>query len=105
MIPSAKYLSGIPIELSKQVKQRLKWFDYELVSAVLRLRERYPPRGKDKIVILVREEGFSCSTSMAGRILRPIHHRVHRDFNKLVFLSVFSVVKYLNPLAQESWGA
>jgi transposase len=116
MIPGAKYLSGIPIELSKQAKQRLEWFDYyrshgnnarltcryfgispktfyrwkrrydpynlrsledrsrrpkhlrqptaspELVEAVLRLREKYPRWGKDKIVILVREEGFSCST-------------------------------------------
>ena len=44
----------------------------ELVEAVLRLREKYPRWGKDKIVILVREEGFSCSTSMVGRILRRL---------------------------------
>jgi transposase InsO family protein len=42
---------------------------------VLRLREKYPCWGKDKIVILVREEGFNCSTSMVGRILHRLKER------------------------------
>jgi len=36
---------------------------------VLRLREQYPRWGKDKLVVLLRRDGFNCSTSMLGRIL------------------------------------
>jgi len=38
----------------------------ELVDVVLRLREQYPCWGKDKIVILLRQQGFKVSTSMCG---------------------------------------
>ena len=41
----------------------------ELMQAVLRLREQYPRWGKDKIVILLREQGWQISTSMVGRII------------------------------------
>jgi len=47
----------------------------ELVEAVLKLRETYPRWGKDKLVVLVREKGFSCSTSMVGRIIRRLKGR------------------------------
>jgi len=47
----------------------------ELVEAVLRLRETYPRWGKDKLVILLRHEGFGCSTSMVGRILKRLKDR------------------------------
>jgi len=47
----------------------------ELVKAVLRLREEYPRWGKDKLVVLVREQGFSVSTSMVGRIIRRLKER------------------------------
>ena len=46
-----------------------------LVEAVLRLREKYPRWGKDKLVVLLREEGLSVSTSMVGRILRRLKER------------------------------
>src|SRR3972149_12234201 len=42
----------------------------ELAQAVLRLRGQYPRWGKDKLVVLLRREGCSVSTSMVGRILR-----------------------------------
>jgi len=115
-------LAGIT-ELSKQARQRLKWFDYyrshgnnarltcryfgvspqtfyrwkgrydaehletledrshrprrvrqptysvELVQAVVRLREKYPRWGKDKLVILLVGEGYHVSASTVGRIL------------------------------------
>jgi len=121
VIPRARRLAGLPVTLSKQAKQRLKWFYHynahgqnarltcryfgispqtfcrwkrryapgdlrsledrshcpkhlrqptasvELVEAVRKLREEYPRWGKDKLAILVREEGFSVSTSMVGR--------------------------------------
>jgi len=47
----------------------------ELVEVVLRLRETYPRWGKDKLVVLVRKEGFSCSISMVGRIIRRLKDR------------------------------
>ena len=47
----------------------------ELIEAVRRLREKYPRWGKDKLVVLVREEGFNCSTSMVGRILHKLKER------------------------------
>lgn len=48
----------------------------KLVEVVLRLRETYPRWGKDKLVVLlVREKGFSCSTSMVGRIIRRLKDR------------------------------
>jgi transposase InsO family protein len=41
----------------------------ELEQAVLCLREEHPRWGKDKLVVLVREQGFAVSVSMVGRIL------------------------------------
>lgn len=129
IIPVAKSLASIPVGLSKEARQRLKWFDYynshgknarltcrhfgispqtfyrwkrrynryrlesledrshrprhvrqptyslELVEAVLRLREEYPRWGKDKLVILLRRDGFDCSTSTVGRIMQRMKQR------------------------------
>ena len=41
----------------------------ELMQGVKRLREVYPRWGKDKLVVLLRREGFKTSTSTTGRIL------------------------------------
>jgi len=46
-----------------------------LVNAVLKLREEYPRWGKDKLVILLRREGFDCSASTVGRILHRLKER------------------------------
>ena len=43
--------------------------------AVLRMRERYPRWGKDKLVVLLRKEGWQVSTSMVGRILSYLKGR------------------------------
>ena len=50
-------------------------YSTELVEAVLRLREKYPRWGKDKLVILLRREGFDCSTSTVGRIVHKLKER------------------------------
>jgi len=47
----------------------------ELVLAVQRLREQYPRWGKDKLVVLMHEEGYRVSTSMVGRVLRRLKDR------------------------------
>jgi putative transposase len=44
----------------------------QLADAVLRLRQGYPRWGKDKLVVLLRREGWQVSTSMVGRILRRL---------------------------------
>ncbi len=127
--PGAAQLAKIPLGLSKQAKQRLKWFDHYyshgqnarltcryfgispqtfyrwkrrynphnlksledrshrpkhlrrptwspgLVQAVLTLREQYPRWGKDKLVVLLRQEGYPVSTSMVGRIIGYLKKR------------------------------
>ena len=50
-------------------------YSTELVEAVLKLREEYPRWGKDKLVVLLHREGFNCSASMVGRILRKLKER------------------------------
>ena len=47
----------------------------ELVLAVLHLREEYPRWGKDKLVVLLRRQGWVASTSMVGRILARLKAR------------------------------
>lgn len=44
----------------------------ELVAAVLRLREEYPRRRKDKLAVLLRREGLACPASTASRILKKL---------------------------------
>jgi len=41
----------------------------ELEQAVLCLREEHPRWGKDKLVVLLRHQGYAASVSMVGRIL------------------------------------
>ena len=50
-------------------------YSTELVEAVLGLREEYPRWGKDKLVVLLREKGFSCSASTVGRIIGKLKQR------------------------------
>ena len=47
----------------------------ELAQAARSLREQYPRWGKDKLVVLLRKEGWQVSTSMAGRILKRLKER------------------------------
>jgi transposase InsO family protein len=42
---------------------------------MLSLREEYPRWGKDKLVVLLRQQGWQVSTSMVGRVLRRLKER------------------------------
>ena len=42
---------------------------------MLGLREKYPRWGKDKLVVLLRGDGFDCSISTVGRILHWLKQR------------------------------
>ena len=47
----------------------------ELVVAVRKVREQYLRWGKDKLVVLLHRQGFSCSSSTVGRILKRLKER------------------------------
>jgi len=46
-----------------------------LVAAGRRVRQTYPRWGKDKLVILIRREGYPVSTSAVGRILATLRRQ------------------------------
>lgn len=46
-----------------------------LVMAVQTIREAHPRWGKEKLAVLLRREGISCSASMVGRILGDLLRR------------------------------
>ena len=50
-------------------------YSAELIAAVEKLRQEYPRWGKDKLVMLLRGEGFACSASTVGRILKKLKER------------------------------
>ena len=57
----------------KKVRQPM--WTRELAERVLALRKEYPRWGKDKLVVLLRREQCSVSTSMVGRILVDLKRR------------------------------
>lgn len=57
----------------KRVRQPT--YSVELVTAVQRLREQYPRWGKDKLVVLLEDEGYQVSASTVGRIIRKLKDR------------------------------
>ncbi len=56
-------------------KLRQPIYSVELVTVIQGLREVYPRWGKDKLVILLCSDGFSCSASTVGRIIHPVIER------------------------------
>lgn len=65
----------------------------ELCQAVLELREQFPRWGKDRLVVLLRQQGWQLSTSTLGRILahlrrqgvlrEPVYHPVSASKRRL----------------------
>jgi len=53
-------------------KVRTPTWSKELEQAVLELRRLTPGWGKDKLVVLLGDQGWRCSTSMVGRILKQL---------------------------------
>lgn len=63
-------------ERSRRPRQtRRPTWSGELAVAVQRLREQFPRWGKDKLMPLLRDQGWECSTSMVGRILKDLKAR------------------------------
>jgi transposase len=68
----------------RPLRRRQPTWSPKSADAVLKLREQYPRRGKDKLVVLLRREGYQTSASMVERILRRLKIRgVLRETHRL----------------------
>ena len=72
---SGKHLKSLEGRSHRPKRVRQPEYSPELFEAVRILRERYPRWGKDKLVVLLRDDGFATSASTAGRILRRLKER------------------------------
>jgi putative transposase len=70
-----KDLTSLKEESRRPRRVRKPMWSRGLVQAVKALREEYPRWGKDKLVVLVRNQGHEASTSTVGRILRHLRER------------------------------
>jgi transposase InsO family protein len=70
-----KDLTSLKEQSRRPRKVRKPLWSWELVRAVKELREEYPRWGKDKLVVLVRDQGHMSSTSTVGRILGHLKQR------------------------------
>lgn len=78
-------LKGLEERSHRPRRTRKPTWTPELAQAILALREEYPRWGKDKLVVLLRREGWQASTSMVGRILsslkaRGVLREPHRNY-------------------------
>lgn len=71
----AEGVKGMEYRSRKPKRTRKPTWKPELSQAVLVLREEYPRWGKDKLVVLLRREGWQVSTSTVGRILNYLKAR------------------------------
>lgn len=70
-----KDLTSLREESRRPRRVRKPLWSRGLVEAVRDLREEYPRWGKDKLVVLVREQGHEASASTVGRILKHLKQR------------------------------
>ena len=70
-----KDLSSLKEQSRRPRTVRKPLWSRELVRAVKELREEYSRWGKDKLVVLVRGQGYEASTSTVGRILKHLKQR------------------------------
>lgn len=71
----SKDLTSLEDRSHRPKRVRQPTYSKQLVEAVLALREEYPRWGKDKLVILLDEKGYSVSASMVGRIIKRLKDR------------------------------
>ena len=68
-------LASLEDRPSRPRRRRQPTWTPELVAAVRAEREAYPRWGKEKIAVLLRDQGWQVSTSMVGRILADLRRR------------------------------
>jgi len=62
-------MKGLQDRSRRPRRVRQPTWSENIEQAVLKLREEHPRWGKDKLVVLLREQGLTVSVSMVGRIL------------------------------------
>ena len=72
---NAHWLPSLEARSHRPQRLRQPTWSKELALAVLHLREERPRWGKDKLGLLLREQGWEVSTSMVGRILKSLKER------------------------------
>jgi putative transposase len=65
-----RHLESLEGRSHRPRRVRQSTYSVELIEAVVKLREKYPRWGKDKLVIFLQKEGYRVSASTVGRILR-----------------------------------
>ena len=70
-----KDLNSLKEQSRRPKRLRKPRWDYKLIMAIKELREHYPRWGKDKLIVLLREQGWKTSTSTVGRILKYLKRR------------------------------
>lgn len=68
-------LASLEDRSHRPTRVRQPTYPDELVEAVLILRERYPRWGKDKLAVMLQDNGQEASASTVGRILRRLKER------------------------------
>lgn len=63
-------------EQSRRPKRlrKARW-DYKLIMAIKELRKQYSRWGKDKLIVLLKDQGWETSASTVGRILKYLKRR------------------------------
>jgi len=69
-------LESLEDRSSRPARRRRPTWTLAELTAVRRLRERYPRWGKDKLAVLLRRDGIRLSVSMVGRILARLRRAV-----------------------------
>src|SRR3989338_5003200 len=65
----AEHLETLEDKSHRPKRVRQPAYSIELVRSVVKLREKYPRWGKDKLVILLEKDGIHTNASTVGRIL------------------------------------
>lgn len=70
-----KHLTSLEDRSHRPFRVRRPTWTKEQVTAVLKIRGEYPRWGKDKLCVLLDEQGYALSASMVGRILNYLKGR------------------------------
>lgn len=68
-------LSSLDAESRRPHRVRKPMTPATVEDEILKLREKYPRWGKDKLVVLLRKRGIKVSTSTVGRVLKRLKER------------------------------
>jgi transposase len=71
----SKDLTSLKEQSRRPRRVRKPSWSRELMGVVKELREEYSRWGKDKLVVLIRDQGYETSTSTVGRILKHLKQR------------------------------